>query len=51
MSRLLDVGSAVATPTDSSSEHKLARVQFPNEATTQLEVRTSSSHWSSCTSC
>jgi hypothetical protein len=44
MSRLLDVGSAVATPTDSSSEHKLARVQFPKEATTQLEVRTSSSH-------
>jgi hypothetical protein len=38
MSRLLDVGSAVATPTDSSSQHKLARVQFPKEATVQLEV-------------
>lgn len=37
MSRLLDVGSAVATPISSSPEHKLARVQFPTEATAQLE--------------
>lgn len=40
MSRLLDVGSAVATPADSSSQQKLARVQFPKEATAQLEVMT-----------
>ena len=39
MSRLLDVGSAVATPVDSSSQHKLAKVQFPAESTSQLEVR------------
>lgn len=38
MSRLLDVGSAVATPVSSSPERKLARVQFPQEATAQLEV-------------
>lgn len=39
MSRLLDVGSAVATPADSSSQQKLSRVQFPKESTAQLEVR------------
>jgi hypothetical protein len=38
MSRLLDVGSAVATPTDASSQTKLARVQFPKGTTAQLEV-------------
>jgi hypothetical protein len=40
MSRLLDVGSAVATPTDASSQTKLARVQFPQGCTAQLEVST-----------
>jgi hypothetical protein len=38
-SRLLDVGSAVATPADSSSQAKLARVAFPSSATAQVEVR------------
>jgi hypothetical protein len=38
-SRLLDAGSAIATPTDASSAAKLARVAFPSEATAQLEVR------------
>lgn len=38
-SRLLDVGSAVATPMDSSSESKLKRVQFDAASTSQLEVR------------
>lgn len=38
MSRLLDVGSAVATPADSSSQQKLSRVQFPKESTAQLEA-------------
>lgn len=37
-SRLLDVGSAVATPIDSSSESKLKRVQFDSQATSHLEV-------------
>lgn len=36
-SRLLDVGSAVATPLASSSEAKLKRVAFPEGATAQLE--------------
>lgn len=36
-SRLLDVGSAVATPTQSSSERKLERVSFPDGATAELE--------------
>jgi hypothetical protein len=43
MSRLLDVGSAVATPVASSSEHKLAKVQFPKDSTAQLEVCTAAS--------
>jgi hypothetical protein len=38
-SRLLDVGSAVATPADSSSQSKLARVAFPCSATAEVEVR------------
>jgi hypothetical protein len=37
-SRLLDVGSAVATPADSSSQSKLARVAFPSSATAEVEV-------------
>ena len=37
-SRLLDVGSAVATPIDSSPEAKLKRVQFDAQSTSQLEV-------------
>jgi hypothetical protein len=37
-SRLLDVGSAVATPADSSSQSKLARVAFPGSATAEVEV-------------
>lgn len=37
-SRLLDVGSAVATPLNSSSDAKIKRVAFPDGATTQLEV-------------
>lgn len=36
-SRLLDVGSAVATPADSSSQSKLARVAFPSSATAEVE--------------
>ncbi|KAL4447398.1 hypothetical protein ABPG75_004617 [Micractinium tetrahymenae] len=36
-SRLLDVGSAVATPLPSSSEHKLQRVAFSAAHTQQLE--------------
>ncbi|KAL4427432.1 hypothetical protein ABPG77_000721 [Micractinium sp. CCAP 211/92] len=36
-SRLLDVGSAVATPLHSSSEHKLQRVAFCASHTEQLE--------------
>ncbi|KAK9818039.1 hypothetical protein WJX72_006084 [[Myrmecia] bisecta] len=36
-SRLLDVGSAVATPTDTSSERKLQRVQFDAASTQALE--------------
>lgn len=46
MSRLLDVGSAVATPVASSSEHKLAKVQFPQDSTAQLEVRAAAVHLS-----
>jgi hypothetical protein len=38
-SRLLDVGSAVATPLEGSSERKVARVQFDASATLRLEVR------------
>lgn len=37
-SRLLDVGSAVATPVPSANSRKLARVQFDEDATTILEV-------------
>lgn len=37
-SRLLDVGSAVATPTDKASVGKLALIAFPPEATAQLEA-------------
>lgn len=36
-SRLLDVGSAVATPLDQSSESKLARARFDGAATPLLE--------------
>lgn len=36
-SRLLDVGSAVATPADKSSESKLQRVRFDASSTEQLE--------------
>jgi hypothetical protein len=38
-SRLLDVGSAVATPLDNSSQHKLRRAAFDAASTQQLEVR------------
>lgn len=37
-SKLLDLGSAIATPIDTSSQAKLQRVQFPSEATAELEV-------------
>lgn len=37
-SRLLDVGSAVATPLDQSNERKKAQVQFDRDATARLEV-------------
>ena len=37
-SRLLDVGSAVATPASGSSEAKLQRTRFGPESTLQLEV-------------
>ena len=37
-SRLLDVGSAVATPSGSSSERKLQRVQFGVEHVNVVEV-------------
>lgn len=36
-SRLLDVGSAVATPLPTSSSHKLQRTAFPAQATAALE--------------
>lgn len=36
-SRLLDVGSAVATPAESSSQHKRERVVFDAAATAKLE--------------
>lgn len=36
-SRLLDVGTAVATPTQRSSEHKLKRAEFSTAATQHLE--------------
>jgi cob(I)alamin adenosyltransferase len=36
-SRLLDVGSAVATPAEKASEKQLTRVQFDATATTDLE--------------
>lgn len=36
-SRLLDVGSAVATPIPTSSSHKLQRTAFPADATVSLE--------------
>lgn len=36
-SRLLDVGSAVATPSDNSSEAKRQRVQFSASHTEDLE--------------
>ncbi len=39
-SRLLDVGSAVATPLDSSSQHKINRVTFASSNTETLEVGT-----------
>lgn len=38
-SRLLDVGSAVATPLDSSAQHKINRVSFASSNTDTLEVR------------
>lgn len=37
-SRLLDVGSAVATPMTSASDRKLAKVKFDEDATEKLEV-------------
>lgn len=37
-SRLLDVGSAVATPSDSSSKFKRERVRFDAGATGRLEA-------------
>lgn len=37
-SRLLDVGSAIATPVDKSPEYKLQRVAFDVQATSKLEV-------------
>eukprot|EP00877_Chromochloris_zofingiensis_P006750 jgi/Chrzof1/2328/Cz11g11050.t1 len=36
-SRLLDVGSAIATPVDKSPEYKLQRVAFDVQATSKLE--------------
>lgn len=36
-SRLLDLGSHVATPIDTSSEHKIKRTEFSKEFVTQLE--------------
>ena len=37
-SRLLDVGSAVATPAETSSQHRRERVTFDAAATSRLEV-------------
>lgn len=37
-SRLLDVGTAVATPSQRSSDHKLKLAEFDASATAQLEV-------------
>ncbi len=37
-SRLLDVGSAVATPVDRASDSKLKRVDFDETSTSALEV-------------
>ncbi|GMH32827.1 hypothetical protein BSKO_00661 [Bryopsis sp. KO-2023] len=37
-SRLLDVGSAIATPIPASSDRKLAKVKFDEQATSKLEA-------------
>lgn len=37
-SRLLDIGSAVATPVSSAAEHKMSRVNFDEAHVSQLEA-------------